>query len=113
MSHGTKCIFCPKKKPVVAVKYSWNALFNFYQATQEVHKSRYLEEEFESKGFWKDEAKLVDWKIRYQGAKYCPKISAKWNQLKDLESFTLTQPMYGEFSILMSYPEAPEVEEEM
>ena len=39
--------------------------------------------------------------------------SAKWNQLKDLESVTLTQSTYGEFSILMSYPEAPEVEEEM
>ena len=43
-----------------------------------VCKSRYLEEEFEKKGFWKDEAKVVDWKIRYKGAKYHPKISGKW-----------------------------------
>ena len=113
MSHETKCIFCPKKKLVGAVKYSWSTLFDFYQATQEVHKSCYIEEEFESKGFWKDEAKLVDWKTIYQGAKCRPKISAKWNQLKDLEGVTLTQSMYGEFSMLVSYPETPEVEEEM
>ena len=98
---------------MVAVKYSWSALFSFYQGTQEVHKSQYLEKEFENKGFWKDEAKLVDWKIRYQGAEHRPKISANWNQVKDVEGVTLTRSMYGEFSILMSYPEAPEVEEEM
>ena len=74
MSHETKCIFCPKKKLVGAVKYSWSILFDFYQATQEVHKSRYIEEEFESKGFWKDEAKLVDWKTIYQGVKCAPRL---------------------------------------
>ena len=102
-THETKCIFCPKKKPVVVVKYSWSALNEFFKGTQEVHKSRYLEEEFEKKGFWTNEAKLVDWKIRYQGTKYRPKISGKWHQLKDLKD--VTQSMYGEFSILMLYPE--------
>ena len=75
--HQTKCIFCPKKKPVVAIKYSWNAMYEFYKGTQKVHKSKYLEEEFEKKDFWHDNAKYVDWKIRYQGAKFRPKIGGK------------------------------------
>ena len=106
-THETKCIFCPTKKPVVAVKYSWSAMNEFYKVTRKVHKSWYLEEEFKKKGFWKDEAKIVDWKIRYQGAKYRPKISGKWHQLKNLKG--VTQSMYGEFSILMLYPEEEEM----
>ena len=59
-------------------------MYEFYKGTQEVHKSKYLEEEFEKKDFWHDNAKYVDWKIRYQGAKFHPKISGKWEQLKNV-----------------------------
>ena len=38
---------------------------------------------WKKKQFWRLEAKLVKWKVRYQGAKRCPKIKALWEQLAE------------------------------
>ena len=50
----------------------------------------------EKKGFWRWEAKHLHWKIRYQGAKYCRKIKAYWEELavKGIQS-----PMYCSFTV--------------
>lgn len=69
----TKCIFCPGKKTNTMVKYSWDELNEYYKATQEKYFDAYLAEEFTYKRFWYENAKLVHWKIRYQGTKYRPK----------------------------------------
>ena len=86
-THDKKCIFCHGKKPNVMEKYKWETLYEYYQATKEGHYSPYLENEFNCKQFWRAEAKHVHWKIRYQGAKYRPKIKAYWEELaaKDIK----------------------------
>lgn len=80
-THDKKCIFCHGKKPSVMEKYKWETLYEYYKATKEGHYSPYLENEFNCKQFWRAEAKHVRWKIRYQGAKYRPKIKAYWEEL--------------------------------
>ena len=86
-THDKKCIFCHGKKPNVMEKYKWETLYEYYKATREGHYSPYLENEFNCKQFWRAEAKHVHWKIRYQGAKYRPKIKAYWEELaaKDIK----------------------------
>ena len=69
------------KKPNVMVKYKWEGLYECYKATKAGHFSAYLEDEFKKKEFWRPEVRYVHWKIRYQGAKYHPKIKAFWQEL--------------------------------
>ena len=92
----TKCIFCPGKKPNTMVKYSWDGLNEYYKATQEKHFDAYLAEEFTYKRFWYENAKLLHWKIRYQGTKYRPKIKGCWKQLAALG---IASDEYCEFSV--------------
>ena len=51
VSHNTKCIFCHGKKPSYLLKYKWEAIFEFFNATQSTHQSAYLSNEFARKGF--------------------------------------------------------------
>ena len=82
-AHTTKCIFCYGKKPDPIVKYEWLRLKEYYDATISYHTNNaYLKNEFENKGFWRWEAKHVQWKIRWQGAKRRPKIKPFWEQLE-------------------------------
>ena len=74
LTHNDICIYCPRKKLSVFIKYKSEDLYAFYKATNSFHRDNYLINEFESKQFWRPEAKNVEWKIRYQSAKYRPKI---------------------------------------
>ena len=100
MSHNTKCIFCLGKKPSYLVKYKWEAMFELFNATQNAHQSAYLSNEFARKGFWDQDAKEVHWKIRQQGAKHRPKISAMWQELKGKET-----DKYCEFQVQITVSE--------
>ena len=57
------------------------SLARIFKVTKEGHFSLYLDNEFQCKQFWRGEAKHVHWEIRYQGAKYRPKIKAYWEEL--------------------------------
>ena len=103
-----KCIFCPAKKPNTMVKYKWEAVRDYYKATKSHHYSPYLEREFDKKQFWRPEAKLVEWKIRYQGAKYRPKIKPLWHQLAERG---ISSSMYCSFTVPLSKEIVEECEE--
>ena len=80
-AHITKCILCYGKKPDPIIKYEWLRLKEYYDATIAYHtNNEYLKNEFECKGFWRWEAKYVQWKIRWQRAKRRPKIQPFWEQ---------------------------------
>ena len=96
MSHNEKCIFCPCKTPSFFIKYKWEELNEFFKATVSHHHYQFLIDEFESKGFWCPEAVFVEWKIRYQGDKYRPKIKSLWEQLAEKGIET---KMYREFKV--------------
>lgn len=96
MSHSTKCIYYYGKKPNTIIKYKWEGLRDFYKATFMGHSNQnYLIKQFENKGFWKPKARHVHWKIRYQGAKYPPKIKGRWSEL---ETKGTQSNMYGSFT---------------
>ena len=88
--------FLPTQETKFFIKYKWEESNELFKATVSHHHYQLLIDEFESKGFWYPEAVFVEWKIRYQGAKYRPKIKGLWEQLAEKEN---KSKMYCEFKV--------------